>query len=167
MKTEEIRYHDLSAGPIHENTPGNSAGPESANHKAGRVEYTCMVFSCLRCGECCHHMGMVHEIKVQKSAREFVIRNKYTGELTDVRIDDDKFDLFSSNETSRVLPEACPFFRLDPRSQAGLCTVHLTWPDICRDFGCWKFLVKTPGGKVIGRIFSPRMLVSEDPGLTR
>ena len=110
-------------------------------------------------------MGMVHEIKVQKSAREFVIRNKYTGELTDVRIDDDKFDLFSNTETGRILPEACPFFRLDPKSQAGLCTVHLTWPDICRDFGCWKFLIKTPGGKIIGRIFSPRMLISEDPGL--
>ncbi len=117
------------------------------------------------CGECCHHMGMVHEIKEQKSAREFVIRNNYTGELTDVRIDDDKFSLFSDNETSRVLPEACPFFRLDPRSHAGFCTVHLTWPDICRDFGCWKFLIKNPAGKVVGRIFPPRMLVSEDPGL--
>jgi uncharacterized protein len=124
-----------------------------------------MGFSCLRCGECCHHMGTVHEIKEQKNPYEFVIRNRYTGQLTDVTIDEDKIDLFCDDRTSRILPEACPFFRLDTRSKAGYCTVHLTWPEICRDFGCWKYLVTGPDGKVSGRIFPPRMLVSEDAGL--
>jgi uncharacterized protein len=138
---------------------------KSANHKRCGDVRTCMGFSCLMCGECCHHMGTVHEIKERKSTSEFVIRNRYTGELTDVRVDDDKIDLFGDTGTSQVLPEACPFFRLDTKSQAGYCTVHLTWPEICRDFGCWKFLITNPEGRVIGRIFPPRMLVSEDPGL--
>ncbi|HVP93723.1 MAG TPA: YkgJ family cysteine cluster protein [Methanoregulaceae archaeon] len=107
----------------------------------------------------------MHEIKEQKSAHEFVIRNRYTGELTDVRVDDDKIDLFRNNETSKVLPEACPFFRLDTVSRTGSCTVHLTWPEICQDFGCWKFLIKDQREQVCGRIFPPRMLVSEDPEL--
>ena len=117
------------------------------------------------CGECCHHMGTVHEIKEQKNPFEFVIRNRYTGQLTDVRIDDDKIDLFSDDRTGRILPEACPFFRLDPESNAGYCTVHLTWPEICRDFGCWKYLITGPDGNVTGRIFPPRMLISEDARL--
>jgi uncharacterized protein len=124
-----------------------------------------MGFSCLMCGECCHHMGTVHEIKEQKSPYEFIVRNRYTGELSEVRIDDDKRDLFCDNRTTRVLPEACPFFRLDTKSGAGYCTVHLTWPEICRDFGCWKFLIMDQEGKVSGRIFPPRMLISDDPGL--
>jgi Fe-S-cluster containining protein len=110
-------------------------------------------------------MGTVHEIKEQKSTYEFIVRNRYTGELSEVRVDEDKRDLFYDSRTAGVLPEACPFFRLDAKSEAGYCTVHLTWPEICRDFGCWKFLIMDREGKVSGRIFPPRMLISEDPGL--
>jgi len=124
-----------------------------------------MGFSCLMCGECCHHMGTVHEIKEQKGPYRFVVRNRYTGQLTEVTIDDDKIDLFSDDRTGRILPQACPFFRLAPESESGYCTVHLTWPEICRDFGCWKYLVTGPDGKVFGRIFPPRMLVSDDARL--
>ncbi len=139
----------------------------TATIKDEKTNIPIMGFSCLMCGECCHHMGTVHEIKEQKSSYEFVIRNRYTGQLTEVRIDDDKKDLFRDDLTSRILPEACPFFRLDPKSMTGYCTVHRTWPEICRDFGCWKYLITGPDGRVLGRIFPPRMLVSEDARLKR
>lgn len=110
-------------------------------------------------------MGTVHEIKEQTGPYRFVVRNRYTGQLTEVTVDSDKIGLFCNDRTSRVLPEACPFFRLDPVSEAGFCTVHLTWPEICRDFGCWKYLVTDASGNVLGRVFPPRMLVSKDDRL--
>lgn len=124
-----------------------------------------MGFTCLRCGECCHHMGMVHEIKEQVGDDEYTVRNRYTGQLTSVKVDQDKIHLFYNDLTRQLLPEACPFFRLDTTSKESFCTVHLTRPEICRDFGCWRFLVRDGSGTPVGRIFPPRMLVSTDQDL--
>ena len=110
-------------------------------------------------------MGTVHEIKEQKDVYEFVLRNRYTGELTSVRVDEDKIHLFSDDLTRQLLPEACPFFRLGTASGEAYCTVHLTRPEICGDFGCWKFLIQDHAGDVIGRVFPPRMLVSQNTEL--
>lgn len=97
----------------------------------------------------------------------FLVRNQYTGERTPVVVDPDKVELFQDQSIFTERPEACPFFRFDRPSAKGYCTVHLTRPEICRDYGCWRLLILDAGGKRAGRIMGQRHLDSRDPGLIR
>jgi uncharacterized protein len=126
-----------------------------------------MPFECSQCGECCSHLGLVHIIQEDYGDFRFLVRNQYTGEKNTVTIDPDKIALFSDTSIFRERPEACPFFRYDAVSRKGYCTVHLTRPEICRDYGCWHLLILGADGKRAGRIMGRRHLASEDEVLTR
>jgi Fe-S-cluster containining protein len=124
-------------------------------------------FECSQCGECCSHLGLVHTIQEDYGNYRFLVNNQYTGEKTTVAVDPDKIALFSDTSIFLERPEACPFFRYDQATAKGYCTVHLTRPEICRDYGCWRLLILDAGGKRTGRIMGQRHLASEDEALTR
>ena len=126
-----------------------------------------MSFECSQCGECCTVLGLVHIIHEDLGNLRFIINNRYTGEKSGVEIDPDKVTLFSDKSIFSLHPDACPFFRFELRSGKGFCTVHLTRPDICRDYGCWRILILNPSGRRAGRIMARRHLDSEDEVLTR
>ncbi|MDD1674280.1 MAG: YkgJ family cysteine cluster protein [Methanomicrobiales archaeon] len=110
-------------------------------------------------------MGLVYRIEKEIRPYRFVLTNQYTGEQTSVTVAQGKKELFDDTAVFTRFPEACPFFRYDPRQMAH-CTVFPTWPEICREFGCWRLLILGPGGKRAGRIMGSRHLSSEDPLLT-
>jgi Fe-S-cluster containining protein len=124
-------------------------------------------FECSQCGECCSHLGLVHTIWEDLGNYRFLVNNQYTGEKTTVVVDQDKILLFCDRSIFTERPEACPFFRYDRDGARGYCTVHLTRPDICRDYGCWRMLILDAEGKRAGRIMCQRFLASEDQRLTR
>jgi Fe-S-cluster containining protein len=126
-----------------------------------------MVFECQQCGECCHHMGQVHKIRETLSGTEFLVNNEYTGEKTLVIIDHDKHHLFLDKSIFLEQPEACPFLRYQPADGKAYCTVHLTRPEICRDYGCWRLLILNSRGLRAGRIMYQRAFFSDDEDLTR
>jgi Fe-S-cluster containining protein len=126
-----------------------------------------MPFECSQCGECCSYLGLVHVIQEEYGDYRFLLNNQYTGEKTTVIVDPDKISLFDDKGIFRERPDACPFFRYDPASAKGYCTVHLTRPEICRDYGCWRLLILDSEGKRAGRIMCQRHLASEDEALTR
>jgi Fe-S-cluster containining protein len=84
-----------------------------------------------------------------------------------VTVDADKYALYEDMSIFEKLPEACPFFRHRPGSEKAFCTIHLTRPEICRDYGCWRMLIVNRNGLRAGRIMFSRYLCSEDPLLTR
>jgi len=124
-------------------------------------------FECSQCGECCSHLGLVHKIKEDYGDYHFLVYNQYTGEKTAVAVDPDKILLFLDKSIFLKRPEACPFFRYEILSAKGYCTIHLTRPEICRDYGCWRLLILDSVGKRAGRIMCQRHLASEDEALTR
>lgn len=126
-----------------------------------------MPFECSQCGECCSHLGLVHVIVEEYGQYRFLVRNQYTGEKTLVTVDPDKTGLFDDRSIFAERPEACPFFRYERGAEKGYCTVHLTRPEICRDYGCWRVLILKPDGRRAGRIMGRRHLASEDEMLTR
>ncbi len=126
-----------------------------------------MPFECSQCGECCSHLGLVHIMQEDCGDYRFLVNNQYTGEKTEVTIDPDKIALFCDKSIFLERPEACPFFRYVRADEKGYCTVHLTRPGICRDYGCWRILILHPDGKRAGRIMCQRHLASEDEKLTR
>ncbi len=126
-----------------------------------------MPFDCSQCGECCSHLGLVHVIEQEFEPYRFQVKNQYTGERTDVTVDPDKRELFDDRRIFTERPEACPFFRFDQAAAKGYCTVHLTRPEICRDYGCWRILILDAEGRRAGRVMERRFLASEDERLTR
>jgi hypothetical protein len=112
-------------------------------------------------------MGQVHTIKETRGDFEFLVSNQYTGEKTVVMVDSDKRILFLDKNIFPDQPEACPFLRYHPLDRKSYCTVHLTRPEICRDFGCWRLLILNPGGLRAGRIMYQRAFYSDDADLTR
>ena len=129
--------------------------------------FVSLPFECQQCGECCSHLGVVHKIKEIRGNYQFLVFNQYTGEETAVTIDPDKVHLFEDKSVFSQLPEACPFFRHDRKNRKAICTVHLTRPDICREYGCWRLLILDFRGRRAGRISFKRSLCSEDTLLTR
>jgi Fe-S-cluster containining protein len=126
-----------------------------------------MVFDCQQCGECCSHLGLVHSITEDRGDYTFVVFNRYTNESNVVVVDPDKHALYDDRRIFDKLPEACPFFRHQPGLEKAFCTVHLTRPDICRDYNCWRMLILSRTGQRAGRIMFSRYLCSEDPFVTR
>lgn len=126
-----------------------------------------MVFECQQCGECCHHMGQVHKIRETLSEVEFLVNNQYTGQKTVVIVDQDKHNLFFDKSIFLEQPEACPFLRYHKVDRKAYCTVHLTRPEICRDYGCWRLLILNSQGKRAGRIMYQRAFFSDDAVLTK
>jgi hypothetical protein len=112
-------------------------------------------------------MGRVHEIKETLSDSKFLVNNQYTGEKTAVMVDTDKQRLFADKKIVSDLPEACPFLRYQQEDGMAYCTVHLTRPEICRDYGCWRLLVLNSRGSRAGRIMYQRSFFSDDAELSR
>ena len=131
----------------------------------GKVDL--LSFECSQCGECCSHLGLVHIIKEDYGNYHFQLCNQYTGEKTAVSVDPDKISLYCDTSIFSERPEACPFFRYDAPSAKGYCTIHLTRPEICRDYGCWRLLILDSHKKRAGRIMCQRHLASDDEALTR
>ena len=107
-------------------------------------------------------MGQIHKIKESRGDFEFLVNNQYTGEKTGVIVDSDKHNLFADKSIFLDQPEACPFLRYHPADRKAYCTVHLTRPEICRDFGCWRLLFLNSQGTRAGRIMYQRAFFSDD-----
>jgi hypothetical protein len=112
-------------------------------------------------------MGQVHTIQEIRGEFEFLVNNQYTGEKTAVVVDQDKHHLFGDKSIFQKQPEACPFLRYQARDRKAYCTVHLTRPEICRDYGCWRLLILNSRGFRAGRIMYQRSFFSDDADLTR
>ena len=126
-----------------------------------------IAFECHQCGECCSHLGLVHSIHKDLGNFHFIVYNQYTSDETEVTVDPDKHELFLDKSIFTKLPEACPFFRHMPESEKAYCTIHLTRPDICQDFSCWRILILNHTGRRVGRVMFRRSLVTEDAHLNR
>jgi len=125
-----------------------------------------LTFECFQCGECCSSLGYVYVIRKEHADYCFLVHNNYTGEETEVTVDPDKYGLFDDKSLFEKLPHACPFFRHMSVSGKALCTVHLTRPEICRDYQCWRLLILDHSGRRAGRIRNIRTLCSDDVHLT-
>jgi hypothetical protein len=107
-------------------------------------------------------MGYVHSIKAEYENHEYLIRNEYTGEETRSRVSPQLLHLFEDKSIFERWPKACPLFRYDDAEKKGYCTVYPTWPEICREFSCWRLLILDAFGKRSGRVMTGTYLACED-----
>jgi hypothetical protein len=121
-----------------------------------------MGFICQQCGECCSVMGDVLCILEKYNEDRFLLLNRYNGEKTPVTVDPDKKSLFRD---AAPPPGACPFLRHSRQTGLAYCAVHLTRPDMCKDFGCWRLLILDSSGKRAGRVMQQRFFAHDNDKL--
>nr|WP_292490285.1 YkgJ family cysteine cluster protein [Methanoculleus sp. 10] len=121
---------------------------------------------CCQCGRCCTHMRDVHRFIEERGDYTFVVHNHYTGDAEEVRVDPDKIALFEDRSSIGGLPNACPFLRFDGETGKAWCTVHLTRPDLCREY-CCRLLILDSQGKLAGRVTYQRALIPDTDELGR
>jgi Fe-S-cluster containining protein len=107
-------------------------------------------------------MGDVLTVLEGQSEDHFLLLNLYTGERTTVTIDPDKKSLFTKADP---ITGACPFLRHSFQTGLAYCTVHLTRPDMCKDFGCWRLLVLDSSGHRAGRVMQQRFFAPDNEKL--
>ena len=109
-------------------------------------------------------MRLVHVITEVRGDHTFVVYNYYSGDVKEVRVDADKYALYEDRSSLEGLPDACPFLRFDTVGKAW-CTIHLTRPDICRDYCCWRLLIRDAQGKRAGRVLYQRTFLTDNDEL--
>lgn len=112
-------------------------------------------------------MQDVHRIIEDRGNYTFVVRNYYTGDVDEVRIDPDKIALFEDRSSIEEMPNACRFLRFDRETGKAWCTVHLTRPDICREYCCWRLLILDATGKRVGRVLYQTTFIPDNDELNR
>ncbi len=112
-------------------------------------------------------MQLVHTITEERGNYTFVVCNYYSGDVKEVRVDADKIALYEDRSSLENLPQACPFLRFDTETGKAWCTVHLTRPDICRDYCCWRLLIRDAQGRRAGRVLYQRTFLPDTPELGR
>lgn len=126
-----------------------------------------MTFYCQQCGECCSHMGQIFTTVGESGDHEYLMRNRYTGEVHTVKLDPESECLFERGSVMDIMPEACFFLRRDPALGMFVCTVHRSRPELCREFGCWRILILDGNGRRAGRIMGSRHLAAEEERLSK
>ncbi|NLO77799.1 MAG: YkgJ family cysteine cluster protein, partial [Methanomicrobiales archaeon] len=110
------------------------------------------------------NMQLVHTIREDRGNYTFVIYNFYSGDVKEVCVDADKIALYENRTSIENIPQACPFLRFDGEGKAW-CTVHLTRPEVCRDYCCWRLVIRDARGRRVGRVLYQRTFLSDTPEL--
>lgn len=141
-----------------------SVCPSSASRDCSVFQVGIMVFECQQCGECCSQMGVMYQIEEECGPYSFRVRNQYTGDRYLVTILPMFHTLYLDKEIFKRFSDACPFLR---EGDDGLCycTIHLTRPDVCREFECCRFLILDSSGERAGRVMGNRHLSADCPHL--
>lgn len=107
------------------------------------------------------------EIIEEFGGYSFLVRNQYTGQKHRVSVTPQLYHLYDNRDIFVERPEACPFFRKNHADDLYYCTIHLTRPETCREYGCWRILILSSDGKRAGRVMHSRHLHAEDSELEK
>lgn len=124
-----------------------------------------MVFTCQQCGECCSSMGEIIEIHEDLDSGIFRIGFSVTGEERIVSVDPEKRVLFHTTEIRTSRPGACPFLR-ESGNKKFVCSVHMSRPELCRRYSCYRILVLDCCDNRMGRVnYASRYFTTTDANL--
>lgn len=96
-------------------------------------------------------MGEIIGIREKTGPFSYRIWFTATGEERTVTLDEDKRELFTGEDITKIRPMACPFLRQSAPGRF-ICTVHDSRPELCRQYSCFRLLVLDLQGNRIGRV---------------
>lgn len=130
-------------------------------------------FECNRCGKCCASLGPHISIERQLSDREYYCRSKIDNAIFPVHVNPeyrmeiaDDFAAGTLNRNS-LDKTPCSFLRKNPDGGGTACAIYTTRPTVCRDFRCFRMLIRNRQGAVCGRVIGKNSLRTEDTSLEK
>lgn len=112
-------------------------------------------------------MGEIIEILTELDPFFFRIKFSVTGEERVVSVDPDKQELFRLQDDNTLLPMACPFLR-QTSNKKYVCSVHISPPELCCQYSCYRILVLDSQEKKVGRVTgASRYFITEDADLRK
>jgi Fe-S-cluster containining protein len=94
---------------------------------------------------------------------EYACESVSTGTSFNVKVDEDKREIFSNQAFSDLHPAACKFLR--PKGNLLQCTIHRDSPAQCKFYRCVVMRILNKTGMVIGTVTGTLSLHTDDPGL--
>jgi Fe-S-cluster containining protein len=61
----------------------------------------------------------------------------------------------------------CLFLRKNPDGEGTACAIYATRPKVCRDFRCYRMVIRNREGIVLGKVIGKNTLRTEDPALEK
>jgi hypothetical protein len=131
------------------------------------------VFECEWCGKCCASLGPHIRIERQLNDRDYYCRSIIDNTFFSARVDSAFCEEIAEEfETGGALPpgterRTCRFLRHYPDREGMVCAIYATRPKVCRDFRCYRMLIRTRDGIVCGRVIGKNTLRTEDAALEK
>ena len=131
------------------------------------------VFECDRCGKCCVSLGPHITIEGQLNDRDYYCRSTidnviflarvdpaYREEIADEFVDEGSGHPFSDNKS-------CRFLRKTHNGEGTACAIYTSRPKVCRDFRCYRMLIRNREGSVCGKVIGKNTLRAQDAALEK
>jgi Fe-S-cluster containining protein len=128
-------------------------------------------FECDRCGKCCVSLGPLITIERQLNDRDYYCRCKVDNAIFLASVDpayrDGIDEEFLAYGHAQPAPEkkACRFLRREPDGNGAVCAIYASRPKICRDFRCYRMIIRNLQGDVCGRVIGKNTIRTEDVAL--
>lgn len=129
------------------------------------------VFECDRCGKCCVSFGHLITIERQLSDLDYYCRCKIDNSVFPVHVDpaycEEIADEIAADESAHSGKEKkpCRFLRKDRQGEGTHCAVYSTRPEICRDFRCYRMVIRNHKGDICGWVVGKNTISTEDAAL--
>jgi uncharacterized protein len=130
-------------------------------------------FECNRCGKCCVSLGPHVLIERQLNDREYYCRSAIDNEMFPAIVDpmyreeiSDEYETRGSygHETNK---KSCGFLRKNREGEGTVCAIYATRPKVCRDFRCYRMIIRTREREICGRVIGKYTLITGDAVLER
>lgn len=131
------------------------------------------VFACDRCGKCCVSLGTHITIERQLNDRDYYCRSAIDNAIVPVAVDPAYrnviADEFEREDPDRRMKEKMPciFLRKNPEGNGTACAIYASRPKVCRDFRCYRMIIRNREGAVCGRVIGKNSLRTDDEMLKK
>jgi Fe-S-cluster containining protein len=130
-------------------------------------------FICDRCGKCCVSLGLHITVERQLNDRDYYCRSTIDNAIFLAHVDpeyrEEVADEFAAGDLNRSSPDKkpCTFLRKNPDGDGAACAIYATRPKVCRDFRCYRMVIRNREGNVCGKVIGKTTLRTEDEALRK
>jgi hypothetical protein len=131
------------------------------------------VFECDRCGKCCVSLGPLLMIERQLNDRDYYCSSAVDSAIFLAHVDpafrEEIADEFAAGDLDRnsMDKKSCAFLRKNPDGDGTACAIYTSRPAVCRDFRCYRMLIRNNEGAICGRVIGKNTLRTEDAVLKK
>jgi hypothetical protein len=130
------------------------------------------VFECDRCGKCCVSLGPHITIERQLNDRDYYCRSSIDNVIFHAHVDPEYREEIADEFETGAPPygpekKTCRFLRKNREGKGTVCAIYASRPKVCRDFRCYRMLIRTREGTIRGRVIGKNTIRTEDAALEK